>query len=269
MDSYYHVKAFGLTLREILTNTFGLYSDRFLFYTLVLVLPGIALNAALLIVREFGGWWPRGWEVLWIVGLKHFVWSLSIAIVSVASIKQLRSARISSSAAVRAGSSCAPWVFMATALAQLGITIGFLLLVVPGVMALCSWFLAAPIAAMERVGPLEATESSAAMVRGYQLQILGVITLLFLATVLSETMVQYGYWLVTSWYDGRFDARFPFTLWEAYLFLGHQPGVALISDILTVPFACISALAPAYIYAVLTSAQGPYANRDYVAHYRR
>ncbi|UUX51762.1 hypothetical protein NUH88_08680 [Nisaea acidiphila] len=265
MESSYFFKVEGLTVRDILANTVNLYRERFLFYSVVLGTPILLLGSAEYLAVKFGGWWPRGWQAWGLAGLNLFVGSFSASILIYAAIRQLRGTPLSASDAVRAGLSCAIWVFMAGAFAFIGIAIGFLLLVVPGLIALCSWFLALPVAAMERIGPLAATEASFQMTRGYRLHILAVLVLLQFATFLIEVVVQYTYWLVVSLVSGQSLTGLSLSFSRLYLVSRNIPDVEFISGLVTLPVTCLSLLASAYIYAVLTSVRGPYANRDYVA----
>jgi hypothetical protein len=76
------------------------------------------------------------------------------------------------------------WPLLAVAiLFGLGVGIGFILLIVPGVFLLTIWSVAAPVTVIERPGVLRAFGRSRELVRGYGWPVLGVIVLVFLVSI--------------------------------------------------------------------------------------
>jgi hypothetical protein len=65
----------------------------------------------------------------------------------------------------------------------LGVGIGFVLLIVPGLFLLVIWSVVAPVTVLERPGVFAAFGSSRALVRGNGWNVFGVIVLVFLAVV--------------------------------------------------------------------------------------
>jgi hypothetical protein len=65
----------------------------------------------------------------------------------------------------------------------LGVGIGFVLLIIPGLFLLTIWAVAAPVTVIERPGILRAFGRSRELVRGYGWPVFGVIVLVFLLTV--------------------------------------------------------------------------------------
>jgi len=68
-------------------------------------------------------------------------------------------------------------------LAGLGIGIGFLLLIVPGLILLTFWSVVAPVTVMERPGVFRAFGRSWELVRGYAWPVFGTIVLVFLLVI--------------------------------------------------------------------------------------
>ena len=64
--------------------------------------------------------------------------------------------------------------------AAVGVVLGFVLLVIPGLMLLTIWSVAAPVVVLERPGVLPALARSRALVRGNGMRVFGVIVLLYL-----------------------------------------------------------------------------------------
>ena len=71
-------------------------------------------------------------------------------------------------------------------LAGLGIAIGFVLLIVPGLILLTWWSLVAPVTVIERPGVLAAFGRSRELVRGYGWPVFGTIVLVFLLVVAAS-----------------------------------------------------------------------------------
>jgi hypothetical protein len=75
-------------------------------------------------------------------------------------------------------------------LAGLGIAVGLLLLIIPGLILLSFWAVVAPVIVIERSGIVDAFKRSMGLVRGTAKQVFGVIVLLFILQFLVSTMLQ-------------------------------------------------------------------------------
>lgn len=78
-----------------------------------------------------------------------------------------------------------PLVFTSL-LATLGMALGMVLLIVPGAILMCMWFVAMPACVVEKTGPVESLQRSAFLTRGCRMQIFG---LLFLIVVLVAILM--------------------------------------------------------------------------------
>jgi hypothetical protein len=74
-------------------------------------------------------------------------------------------------------------------LAGIGIAIGFVLLVIPGLILLTFWSVGAPAIVVEGVGPIEAFGRSWQLVRGQAWSVFGVLLLVFLIVVIAEAIL--------------------------------------------------------------------------------
>jgi hypothetical protein len=74
-------------------------------------------------------------------------------------------------------------------LAGIGIGIGFLLLIVPGLILLTIWSVIAPVIVVERSGAIDAFGRSRALVRGNGWQVFGVIVVVFLIVIVVQTIL--------------------------------------------------------------------------------
>lgn len=121
-------------------------------------------------------------------------------------------------------------------LGGVGIFIGFILLVVPGLVLLTWWALLAPVIVIERTGAFEAFGRSRALVRGNGWRVFGVIVVLILLQVVVAGVLQgLAFALVGG---GAFEN-----------------GIAsLVANVLLAP---LSALAAATIYFALSETPSP------------
>jgi hypothetical protein len=74
-------------------------------------------------------------------------------------------------------------------LAGIAIGLGFLLLVVPGLILLTIWSVIAPVIVVERTGVFEAFGRSRALVRGNAWQVFGVIVVVFLIVIVVQAIL--------------------------------------------------------------------------------
>jgi len=74
-------------------------------------------------------------------------------------------------------------------LAVFGIMLGTVLLIVPGIMLACMWYVAVPVTAVERLGVGAALARSSELTRGYRWSILGMYLLFVLLTLLVMTVL--------------------------------------------------------------------------------
>jgi hypothetical protein len=65
----------------------------------------------------------------------------------------------------------------------LGVAIGFILLIIPGLILLVIWSVVAPVTVLERPGPFAAFGRSRELVRGHGWEVFGVIILVFLVVI--------------------------------------------------------------------------------------
>ena len=117
-------------------------------------------------------------------------------------------------------------------LAGLGIALGFVLLIVPGLILLTFWAVIAPVIVIERTGAIDAFGRSRALVRGNGWRVFGVIAVLFIINaILNEA---FGAIFGSDSYGGGVAA-------------------SLVSNVLVAP---ISAIASAVLYLELRALKG-------------
>lgn len=80
-------------------------------------------------------------------------------------------------------------LFLAGLLAGLGILLGLILLIVPGLFLLTIWAVLAPVIVLERTGVMGAFGRSRELVRGNGWQVFGVIVCVFLIVVVTRSVL--------------------------------------------------------------------------------
>ncbi|CAK7072496.1 MAG: hypothetical protein DELT_01945 [Desulfovibrio sp.] len=66
-------------------------------------------------------------------------------------------------------------LILTSILATLGIALGAMLLIVPGIILMCIWFVAIPACVVERTGPVDSLKRSAFLTKGYRWQIFALV----------------------------------------------------------------------------------------------
>lgn len=95
-------------------------------------------------------------------------------------------------------------------LQTLGISLGFLLLIIPGFILLTMWYAAVPVCIAERAGPIRSLGRSRELTKGYRWRIVGLMFLLgIMGGIGSAVFVLLGTALAQEW--GAIAAQ---TLWQ-------------------------------------------------------
>ena len=75
-------------------------------------------------------------------------------------------------------------LFLVALLSGLGIGIGMLLLVVPGIFLACIWIVAVPACVVEKLGPVDCLRRSMELTKGYRLTIFGALVVIVAAFII-------------------------------------------------------------------------------------
>jgi hypothetical protein len=129
-------------------------------------------------------------------------------------------------------------IVVAGVLAGLGIFLGLLLLIVPGLILITWWILIVPVIALERTSAGESFGRSRELVRGYGWNVFGVIVLTILVLlgfeiVLSIALIPVADWLrslISSVVSGTLTAPFIALVWTLlYLRLRQTKSTAVVA----------------------------------------
>ena len=103
-----------------------------------------------------------------------------------------------------------------TILEGLGFWIGFMLLIIPGVMLMIRWFVAVPVCIVERLGPFECMKRSAQLTKGHRWKVFGIMILLYVGAGIVNQIITYTLTAVGGTMLGLFGTLIWNTVWGAF-----------------------------------------------------
>ncbi|WP_420102952.1 hypothetical protein [Bosea sp. (in: a-proteobacteria)] len=169
---------------SVLSKTFAVFSRRFGKFFLLALVP--LLPVLLLIVLAIAASSANSSAVAFMAGLAGILAFILQIVAQATSLygafQEMRQRPFTIGESLRVGLSRALPVLGVGILAGLAIIIGFLLLVVPGVIIACMLFAAAPACIIERLGVMASLKRSRALTKGYRWQIFGLFLLLIVVT---------------------------------------------------------------------------------------
>ncbi len=101
----------------------------------------------------------------------------------------LRGQRVSLGACLSRGFARLLPIVVISLVTGVGVMLGMLLLIVPGIMLACAWYVAVPVTAVERLGVGAALTRSQDLTRGYRWSIFGMFMLLIVLMLLVMTVL--------------------------------------------------------------------------------
>jgi Membrane domain of glycerophosphoryl diester phosphodiesterase len=103
-----------------------------------------------------------------------------------------------------------------TLLMGLGIWIGFMLLIIPGIMLMIRWFVSVPVCVVERLGSWECLKRSAQLTKGQRWKVFGIMLLLYLGAGIVNQIITYTLTAVGGSMLGLFGTLIWNTVWGAF-----------------------------------------------------
>lgn len=97
----------------------------------------------------------------------------------------------------------------------LGLIVGTLLLIVPGVILLCAWAVAVPACIVEGLGPTASMGRSADLTKGYRWRIFGLLILLWVINGIGSQIIEVILRLASPWLSAAGSIIW-FVAWNAY-----------------------------------------------------
>lgn len=179
---------------RVLGRTATIYSQHFLIFFVVALVASVP--AVLLIQRNVdamsaGAPSPDLFLMIGIGLVLAIVFGMiSQAVMLHAAFQAMRLRPVSFGESLRVGlSRVIPVILLAFVMGFL-MGLGFLLLIVPGLILLTMWFVATPACVVERTGPWTSLKRSAALTKGHRWRIFGLILLLFIINLIVSQILE-------------------------------------------------------------------------------
>lgn len=176
----------------IFSRAWQIYSANFVVFTLVTLvvsLPNLLSGEG----QTFGGGvWNFVIFILWMIAN-----TVGLAVILYAAFQAMRGRAVVIGDAIRRGLSRF-WPIVGLAILEwLGIMVGFMLFIVPGVMLFIRWSAAMPACVVEGLGPLASMKRSAQLTKGHRWKIFGIFVLISIgAAILFGIIASIVYGLV-------------------------------------------------------------------------
>jgi hypothetical protein len=125
--------------------------------------------------------------IVFIIGMLTYV--MTQAVIIYGTVQDLRGQKAGFGASLSHGFAVLPKVLIAAILATIAISIGLMLLVVPGVILILMWWVFVPVMVVEGAGIGAGFGRSRALTSGHRWQILGLLVIVFVAQMLIGLVV--------------------------------------------------------------------------------
>lgn len=181
-----------MTVGGVLSEAFGLYQRFFTRFFLTAAAVFVVLNLFTAIVADVSDDGSDAVTALWslaslVVVLVGSLWLQGALTATVADVRDGR-ADEDIEAIFRRVRPALGTLFVAGLLTGLGIALGFVALIVPGLFLLTRWILVTPAVVLERLGATDAMRRSWHLVRGHGWRVFAVILLTMLASGIAQSV---------------------------------------------------------------------------------
>ena len=169
VDTYYHPAEFRVG--QALSRAFDVLFGNFLTFIAISAIATLPT-----IVYEYNTLERTIPTYSWVPLLLRFlVSSLCEAMILYATFQALRGRPVSAVDSAGRGLQRFVWVVLASVLTTIVVSLGYLLLIVPGLIAYTVYSLTLPACVVEKLGPVESMSRSAELTRGYRWPIFGAL----------------------------------------------------------------------------------------------
>ncbi len=181
-----------MTVGGVLSEAFALYRRFFARFFLTAAAVFVVLNLFSAIAADAGADADDALAAFWglvglVVALVGSLWVQGALTATVANVRDGRAEEDIESTYRRVRPTLIP-LLLAGVLAGIGILIGFILLIVPGLILLTRWVLVTPAVVLERLGPTEALRRSWNLVRGHSWTAFGVIVVTLVISAIAQVI---------------------------------------------------------------------------------
>ncbi len=181
-----------MTVGGVLSEAFALYRRFFARFFLTAAAVFVVLNLFSAIAADAGADADDALAAFWglvglVVALVGSLWVQGALTATVANVRDGRAEEDIESTYRRVRPTLIP-LLLAGVLAGIGILLGFILLIVPGLILLTRWVLVTPAVVLERLGPTEALRRSWNLVRGHSWTAFGVIVVTLVISAIAQVI---------------------------------------------------------------------------------
>ena len=182
--------------REVLGEAWALYKAHWRHFLPLALLVFVVLSLVSLLLSLVLGWF--GALLATVVGLVGVFWLQGALCEAVADVRDGRADLSISETLQKVRPRLAP-LLGAGLLAGLGVAVGLLLLIVPGLVLLTWWSVIIPVIVLERVAAMESFGRSRELVRGHGWNVFGVIVLTVLILLLVAILLAIILAILLAW----------------------------------------------------------------------
>lgn len=176
----------NFSIGRVLSQTFSVFFGRFLSFTAI----GTAVYSPLFLFTFFiPATTPNGQMIQGLVTafFYFFISPLATAIIVYAAFQHMRGGAFSLGASIARGVNRLLPLIGLSILWAFGVGLGFMLLVIPGVILFIMWYVIVPCCVVERAGPISSFGRSRELTRGVRWKLSGLLLVVFLILVIVST----------------------------------------------------------------------------------
>jgi len=172
---------------KVISKSLQVYSENIVIYSLIAAAVGVP--TLVLSVTQVATA-PEGQAIIAIASfiVIMFLSPLAVAINLHAAFQSMRGRPVSLGESVAGGLSRFLPLLGVMILFTLGATLGFLLLIVPGIILMVMWYVAVPACVLERTGPARSLGRSRELTKGYRWKIFGLILLVYVLSIIGSVL---------------------------------------------------------------------------------
>src|SRR5262245_5594048 len=177
---------------RVLNRTAAVFSRNFVMFFIVTAVASLPL----LLMKPMESETPSGTSIAMIfvaLFLGIVLYTLAQAIVLYGAFQDMRGRPVSLSESLQVGlQRFFPIVGLAIVMGIL-IMLGFILLIVPGLILLTMWFVATPACVVERLGPMRSLGRSSELTKGHRWKIFGLMLVLLLISMVVTPVIEFAF----------------------------------------------------------------------------
>lgn len=175
---------------KVFSKSFSVFSQNFVTFTIiagVVALPTLGFG----LIQP--GTEPRAEDFVKIFGaiaVMFFLSPLATAIILHAAFQHMRGRPVRLGESISGGLRRFLPLLGVMILFTLGVTLGLVLLLVPGIILMVMWYVAVPACVVEHTGPVRSLARSRELTKGYRWKIFALIVIVYLVTIIGNNLLE-------------------------------------------------------------------------------